>query len=82
MTFQISIRVQCSSSYSYLILYFSDLKPGVMSKSLRAALGLEDYQVSEMVYRMRLIGYPPGWLIEAREHTGEIALFGGNGEGM
>lgn len=55
--------------------------PGKMSSELRHALGLHTHQISETVYRMRLLGYPPGWLMEAREQTGEVLLIGGDGKG-
>ncbi|KAK0160638.1 hypothetical protein PV328_008025 [Microctonus aethiopoides] len=46
-------------------------KPGVLSAELRKALGLADNELPRHIFKMRLIGYPPGWLEEAKlEHSG------------
>lgn len=46
--------------------YFDDLadnvKPGVISERLRQAIGLDDDKLPIWIYRMRVLGYPPGWL--------------------
>lgn len=39
------------------------------SDSLREALGLNSASVPMYIYRMRLYGYPPGWLEEAKTKT-------------
>lgn len=52
--------------------------PGKLSDELKAALGLEGNQIPLHVYKMRLFGYPPGWLEEAKiQHSG-LSLFTGN----
>ncbi|XP_018013660.1 zinc finger CCHC domain-containing protein 8 homolog [Hyalella azteca] len=61
---------------------FGHFTPGVMSPELRYALGCRPDQLSEVFYRMRLIGYPPGWLLEAREQQGEVALYGSDGRAV
>lgn len=61
---------------------YSNFTPGQLSPELRHALGCQSHQQPETVYRMRLLGYPPGWLMEAREQTGELALFGGDGRAV
>lgn len=43
----------------------SKFKPGVLSPDLRSALGLHDDKLPIWIYRMRVLGYPPGWLKEA-----------------
>lgn len=51
------------------------LVPGVISKDLRAALGLSASQIPLHVYRMRLLGYPPAWIEEAKIHNSGLSLF-------
>lgn len=58
---------------------FSHMVPGQMSPKLQKALGLKDNQLPKHIYRMRLLGYPPGWLEEARlQHSG-LSLFNSDG---
>ncbi|XP_020298799.1 zinc finger CCHC domain-containing protein 8 homolog isoform X2 [Pseudomyrmex gracilis] len=58
---------------------FSHIIPGQLSSKLRKALGLKDNQLPRHIYRMRLLGYPPGWLEEARlQHSG-LSLFNSDG---
>lgn len=46
--------------------YFEDLadnvRPGVISQALREAIGLDDDKLPIWIYRMRVLGYPPGWM--------------------
>ncbi|XP_015123905.1 zinc finger CCHC domain-containing protein 8 homolog [Diachasma alloeum] len=59
---------------------FDHFKPGILSQELRRALGLADNQLPRHIYKMRILGYPPGWLEEARlQHSG-INLY--NSEGL
>lgn len=54
---------------------FNHLKPGVISDKLREALGVRNDQLPMFIYRMRSLGYPPGWLLEAKvDHSG-IEMF-------
>lgn len=54
---------------------YSHLKPGVISQRLRRALGLRNNELPFFFYRMRILGYPPGWLEDSKvEHSG-IKLF-------
>ncbi|XP_076232999.1 zinc finger CCHC domain-containing protein 8 homolog isoform X2 [Calliopsis andreniformis] len=58
---------------------FGHMIPGQISNNLRKALGLRDYELPRHIYRMRTLGYPPGWLEEARlQHSG-ITLFNSDG---
>ncbi|EZA56879.1 Zinc finger CCHC domain-containing protein 8-like protein [Ooceraea biroi] len=58
---------------------FSHMIPGQLSSKLRQALGLKDNQLPVHIYQMRLLGYPPGWLEEARlQHSG-LSLFNSDG---
>ncbi|XP_072744365.1 zinc finger CCHC domain-containing protein 8 homolog isoform X2 [Anoplolepis gracilipes] len=58
---------------------YSHMIPGQLSQKLRRALGLKDNQLPKHIYRMRLLGYPPGWLEEARlQHSG-LSLFNSDG---
>ena len=55
------------------------IKPGLPSSALREALNLKPDQVPEYIYKLRELGYPPGWkrVAEIREsglgiyHKGE-----------
>ncbi|NXJ81410.1 ZCHC8 protein, partial [Trogon melanurus] len=59
---------------------FGKFKPGVISGELQDALGVTDKSLPPFIYRMRQLGYPPGWLKEAEmEHSG-LALYDGKGE--
>ena len=51
------------------------------SDGLREALGLRDDQLPPYIYQMRVLGYPPGWLEEARMATSGLALFDKHGQG-
>lgn len=53
---------------------------GNISDRLRHALGLRDFEAPEYIYRMRILGYPPGWLKEAEAKRSDIALFDGTGK--
>lgn len=54
---------------------FGHLKPGLPSDRLRQALGLSSDQLPSYIYRMRELGYPPGWLKEAEICHSNVALF-------
>ncbi|XP_046849481.1 zinc finger CCHC domain-containing protein 8-like [Xenia sp. Carnegie-2017] len=41
---------------------YSHLKPGTISQTLRDALSMADEDLPPFIYRMRMLGYPPGWL--------------------
>lgn len=49
--------------------------PGEISDELRSALGLRASQIPLHVYRMRLFGYSPGWIEEAKIHHSGLSLF-------
>ncbi|KFU90223.1 Zinc finger CCHC domain-containing protein 8, partial [Chaetura pelagica] len=50
---------------------FGKFKPGVISGELQDALGVTEKSLPPFIYRMRQLGYPPGWLKEAEmEHSG------------
>ncbi|NXA03993.1 ZCHC8 protein, partial [Sapayoa aenigma] len=60
---------------------FGKFKPGVISGVLQDALGVSDKSLPPFIYRMRQLGYPPGWLKEAEmEHSG-LALYDGRDDG-
>lgn len=54
---------------------FSHLRPGEASDSLRSALRLRSDQLPEYIYRMRKLGYPPGWLKSAEISSSGLALY-------
>ncbi|XP_054257858.1 zinc finger CCHC domain-containing protein 8 homolog isoform X2 [Macrosteles quadrilineatus] len=58
---------------------FGHLVPGQISKGLRKALGLEKRQIPLHIYNMRRLGYPPGWLLEAKVSHSGISMFDGQG---
>ncbi|XP_051924052.1 zinc finger CCHC domain-containing protein 8 [Hippocampus zosterae] len=57
---------------------FSKYKPGVLSKELLSALGLDGNTLPPLIYRMRQLGYPPGWLKEAEMETSGLTLYDGS----
>lgn len=48
---------------------FGHFKPGEISDPLRRALGLRSEDVPMHIYRMRLLGYPPGWVEEMKGYS-------------
>ncbi|XP_041347941.1 zinc finger CCHC domain-containing protein 8-like [Gigantopelta aegis] len=59
---------------------FSRYKPGHISDDLREALGLASNQLPSYIYRMRMLGYPPGWLAEAQMDTSGLVIFDKHGK--
>nr|BAB30977.2 unnamed protein product [Mus musculus] len=57
---------------------FGRFKPGVISEELQDALGVTDKSLPPFIYRMRQLGYPPGWLKEAELENSGLALYDGN----
>lgn len=53
------------SSNRYYDNQKEEIKPGKISNKLREALNLADNDIPIWIYRMRAIGYPPGWLSKA-----------------
>lgn len=59
---------------------YGDVKAGgQISKKLKKALGLQPKELPPFIYRMRQLGYPPGWLLDARVGHSGISLFGHDG---
>uniref|UniRef100_A0A1B0DEL8 PSP proline-rich domain-containing protein n=1 Tax=Phlebotomus papatasi TaxID=29031 RepID=A0A1B0DEL8_PHLPP len=61
---------------------FAHIKPGRFSENLRKALGLHRKNLPVFVYRMRLLGYPPGWLEEAKISHSGLNLFDSEGRSV
>ncbi|XP_072943711.1 uncharacterized protein [Epargyreus clarus] len=61
---------------------YGHLIPGRISGQLRNALGLKRDELPLHVYRMRLLGYPPGWLEEARISHSGITMFDSTGSAI
>nr|XP_023024758.1 zinc finger CCHC domain-containing protein 8 homolog [Leptinotarsa decemlineata] len=59
---------------------FSHLVPGKISDGLREALGLRKNQLPPYIYQMRLLGYPPGWLEEAKFIHSNLKMFDSEGK--
>ncbi|KAI5091378.1 zinc finger CCHC domain-containing protein 8 [Silurus meridionalis] len=60
---------------------FSKYKPGVVSKELLDALGIATNMLPPFIYRMRELGYPPGWLKEAETENSGLMLYDGKTSG-
>lgn len=58
---------------------FAHLRPGQMSNELRRALGLQNRELPQFIYKMRVLGYPPGWLEDAKVANSGITLFDSEG---
>ncbi|XP_055920241.1 zinc finger CCHC domain-containing protein 8 homolog [Eupeodes corollae] len=61
---------------------FAHLRPGQVSKLLREALGIRGGELPFFFYRMRVLGYPPGWLEDARVAHSGISLFDSEGRSV
>lgn len=60
---------------------YADLEPGKISSELSKALGLKKKELPSFFFRMRLFGYPEGWLKAAEIHDSGISMITGtNGE--
>jgi len=68
-------------AFTALCLY-QCVEYSVCSDSLRAALGIQPTQLPPYIYQMRLFGYPPGHLQNARQETSGLAMFGKHGLGV
>ena len=51
----------------------------LFSEELQDALGVTDKSLPPFIYRMRQLGYPPGWLKEAELENSGLALYDGKG---
>lgn len=49
------------------------------SEDLLSALGIDSNTLPPLIYRMRQLGYPPGWLKEAEMENSGLTLYDGNG---
>ncbi|XP_067010968.1 zinc finger CCHC domain-containing protein 8 homolog [Anabrus simplex] len=61
---------------------FAHITPGEISDQLRRALGLSRYDIPKHIYQMRMLGYPPGWLEEAKVSHSGLLLFDDHGNDM
>ncbi|KAK3734821.1 hypothetical protein QZH41_002407 [Actinostola sp. cb2023] len=59
---------------------FGAFKPGVASSALREALGIRSDEVPHYIYKMRLLGYPPGYIPSTSNSTLVIYNADGNVE--
>ena len=57
---------------------YQHFRPGVISSKLREALSLSEHDLPPFIYRMRMLGYPPGWL--PSNHDSGIVLYGAEGK--
>ncbi|KAM3825987.1 zinc finger CCHC domain-containing protein 8 isoform 1-T1 [Vipera latastei] len=56
---------------------FGRFKPGTISEELQDALGVTEKTLPPFIYRMRQLGYPPGWLKEAEMEKSGLMLYDG-----
>ncbi|KAJ1093202.1 hypothetical protein NDU88_006309 [Pleurodeles waltl] len=56
---------------------FARFKPGVISGELQEALGVSENHLPPFIYRMRQLGYPPGWLKDAEMENSGLSLYDG-----
>nr|XP_033810129.1 zinc finger CCHC domain-containing protein 8 isoform X3 [Geotrypetes seraphini] len=61
---------------------FGRFKPGILSEELRDALDLSENNLPPFIYRMRQLGYPPGWLKEAELENSGLSLYDGDEKGI
>ncbi|XP_069789333.1 zinc finger CCHC domain-containing protein 8 [Narcine bancroftii] len=66
-----------SSQQRYHMERFEKFKPGVISEELKEALGMTVEDLPPFIYRMRQLGYPPGWLLETEQENSGLALYDG-----
>lgn len=59
---------------------YGHLLPGKISYALRSALGLRKNELPPYIYRMRVLGYPPGWLEEAKFVYSNLDMFDAEGK--
>lgn len=59
---------------------FSKFTPGTISYQLRQALSLKENQVPPYIYKMRLLGYPPGWLLDAEVSSSGLIMYDSEGK--
>ncbi|XP_077164678.1 zinc finger CCHC domain-containing protein 8 [Paroedura picta] len=59
---------------------FGRFRPGIISEELQDALGVTEKNLPPFIYRMRQLGYPPGWLKEAEMEKSGLTLYDGKSE--
>ncbi|KAG1681845.1 Zinc finger CCHC domain-containing protein 8 [Nymphon striatum] len=72
-----SSRTAAPSSSRYHLDESSSGKfqPGVLSEDLMHALDLGQREIPSFIYKMRILGYPPGWLKEAEIQDSSLKLY-------
>uniref|UniRef100_A0A182YFQ8 PSP domain-containing protein n=1 Tax=Anopheles stephensi TaxID=30069 RepID=A0A182YFQ8_ANOST len=73
---------KCERYHADLEQKYGHIRPGHLSLELRNALGLGPRDLPLHVYKMRLFGYPPGWLEDAKITHSGLQLFGSNGDAV
>ncbi|BFG05618.1 zinc finger CCHC domain-containing protein 8 homolog [Drosophila madeirensis] len=58
---------------------FGHLRPGKISTKTRHAMGYNRNELPFMFYRLRVMGYPPAWLEDAKMQSSGIAIFNADG---
>ncbi|XP_064466335.1 zinc finger CCHC domain-containing protein 8 homolog isoform X2 [Ornithodoros turicata] len=57
-------------------------KPGHLSNEMRRALDIGAEELPPFIYRMRVLGYPPGWLMEAEVESSGLKIYGSDGKAV
>lgn len=60
-------------------MFYKPLFTLLYSEELQEALGISDRHLPPFVYRMRELGYPPGWLKDAELENSGLSLYDGKG---
>ncbi|XP_001361967.3 zinc finger CCHC domain-containing protein 8 homolog [Drosophila persimilis] len=58
---------------------FGHLRPGKISTKTRHAMGYNRNELPFMFYRLRVLGYPPAWLEDAKMQSSGISIFNADG---
>lgn len=59
---------------------YGQFSAGKISRALKEALGLRKNELPSYIYRMRVLGYPPGWLEEAKCIYSNLDMFDADGK--
>lgn len=61
---------------------YGHLVPGKLSEKLRTALGLRKKDLPPYIYKMRMLGYPPGWIEEAQISHSNLSMYDIEGQNV
>lgn len=61
---------------------YGHFSPGKISEKLKKALNIGENELPSYIYHMRRLGYPPGWLENAKITSSNIKLFDFHGSSI